>query len=46
MSWREDWRRDCGEIREAGQSGARDDEMVVVERPPVVKACEVGRKMD
>ena len=32
--------------REAGQGGARDEEMVMVERPPVVRACEVGRKMD
>ena len=35
-----------GKIREAGQGGARDEEMVMVERPPVVRACEVGRKMD
>ena len=35
-----------GKIRKAGQGGARDEEMVVVERPPVVRACEVGRKMD
>ena len=35
-----------GKIRKAGQGGATDEEMVMVERPPVVRACEVGRKMD
>ena len=30
----------------AGRGGSEEGEMVLVERAPVVKACEMGRKMD
>ena len=33
-------------LSEAGQGDQKEEEMVVVWRAAVVRACEVGRKMD
>ena len=33
-------------LERAGQGGPEEEEMVLVERAPVVKACKVDRKVD